>query len=256
MLDEHSPIPLYYQLEKILEDQISAGFFKPGEKIPSENALCRQYGVSRTTVRQAISELVNTNKLVRTQGKGTFIADPHVIKPFYTLSGFSKDMQIQGLVPHSKVLKLAPIIPPIHITRAIKIKEHEAAILVKRLRYAGGKVMGLELCYYPFHRFSGLLEEDLVNNSLYDLLINKYDTIPSRSIFNIEAMKCPREVADLLQITPADSVLYLNELIRDQNDRVFEYGEEFYRGDRYTFRVEIQKHKEESFHGIPTEIEP
>jgi len=252
MLDEHSAIPLYYQLEKIIEDQISTGVFKPGEKIPSESALCSQYGISRTTVRQAISELVNIGKLVRAQGKGTFVADLRVIKPLYKLSGFTEDMHTQGLIPHSKVLKLSPMIPPIHITRALKIKEREAVILVQRLRYAGDDLMALADCYYPFHRFSELLEEDLANNSLYHLLINKYDTIPSISIFNIKAMKCPREVADLLQITPSDPILYLYETVHDQNDRVFEYSEEYYRSDRNSFHMEIRKQKDEFFHRIPT----
>ena len=73
VLDVQNPIPLYYQLKGIIEEQISSGELKPGDKIPSENSLCEKYQVSRTTTRQAITELVNIGKVVRTQGRGTFV---------------------------------------------------------------------------------------------------------------------------------------------------------------------------------------
>jgi GntR family transcriptional regulator len=250
MLDEHSPIPLYYQLKNLLEEQIDSGFFKPGEKIPSENELCNQYKISRTTVRQAIAVLVNSSKLVRTQGLGTFVSDLRITSKNYRLNGFSQDMKQQGLKPGTKVIELSPIIASTEISRYLQIKENEAVVFIKRLRYVDKKVLGLDTSFLPFSRFSGILNEDLEKNSLYDLLIHKYDTMPSRSTYQIKSIKCPREIAGLIEANPSDPVLQLTEIVYDQQDRVFECGTEYYRGDRYTFNIEIRKAVDEALIGI------
>jgi len=249
-LDKHSPIPLYYQLKNVIEEKIISGDFKASEMIPSENQLCEQYGISRTTVRQAINELVSTGKLIRTQGRGTFVSSPRIEKPSYRLSGFTQDMRDLGHIPRSEVLQFAPFIPPFHIRESLRLDENEAAIILKRLRFAGNDVVGLDISYFSFKRFMKLLDEDLENNSLYQILKDKFIVFPTRSNYYVESHRCPREIADLLEISPADPVLFLREVVFDQNDEPFEVGEEYYRADRYMFRVEIRKNENESMRGI------
>ena len=58
----------------ILRQQIEDGRYQPGPAIPSERDLCRQYRISRITVRQAIAAMINDGVLTRKQGKGTFVA--------------------------------------------------------------------------------------------------------------------------------------------------------------------------------------
>ncbi len=67
------PIPYYYQLEGLLRQQIVAGRLQPGQQVPSEKQLCERYGVSRTTVRQAIGKLVAEGLVYHVKGKGTFV---------------------------------------------------------------------------------------------------------------------------------------------------------------------------------------
>jgi len=250
MIDEHNPLPLYYQLKNLLEEQIDSGYFKPGEKIPSENELCTLYKISRTTVRQAIADLVNSSKLVRTQGLGTFVSDVRISSKNYRLNGFSQDMKTQGLQPVTKILELSPILASSEIANNLNIKENDAVIFLKRLRYVDEKVLGLDISYLLFSRFSGILKEDLESNSLYDLLIKKYDTMPSRSTYQIKSIKCPREVAGLIELTPSEPILLLTEIVYDQHDIAFECGTEFYRGDRYSFNIEIRKVIDEALIGI------
>lgn len=73
-LKKDSFLPLYYQIKKRIEQKVNSGQWKVGEVIPSEEELCRTYRVSRGTVRQAVSELVNEGLLVRRQGSGTYVA--------------------------------------------------------------------------------------------------------------------------------------------------------------------------------------
>jgi GntR family transcriptional regulator len=77
-LDRRSSVPLYYQLQELLHQQIASGRFKVGDALPSEGKLCRLFGVSRIVVRQALQVLVDDGEVVRMQGKGTFVAEPKV----------------------------------------------------------------------------------------------------------------------------------------------------------------------------------
>ena len=76
MFDTNTFVPLYYQLKLHIESQIRSGIWRPGDQVPSESDLGEKFHISRTTVRQALGELVNQGLLTRVQGKGTFVAHP------------------------------------------------------------------------------------------------------------------------------------------------------------------------------------
>lgn len=75
-IDRDVPIPAYYQLKQLIKQQIQQGDLKPGDQIPTEAEFCQRYNLSRTPVRQALQELVFEGLLVRTPGRGTFVARP------------------------------------------------------------------------------------------------------------------------------------------------------------------------------------
>ena len=239
MLDNNSPIPLYYQLKSYIQNQISSGAWKPGGQIPSEAELCQEFQISRTTIRQAIGELVTQGKLKRTQGRGTFVAQYNIEKPLFFLTGFSQDMKLRSLKPNSKVLKFETLPPSAHITQNLHLRENEPVILLRRLRLADDQLMAIDNCFLPFNRFFALLHENLEENSLYDLLAKKFETIPVRSIRSIESVGCPPAEAELLEVKVGFPILYIVGTNYDQNNQPFEHSESYYRGDRFTFNVEI-----------------
>lgn len=75
-LDRRSSVPLYYQLQELLHQQIASGRFRVGDTLPSEGELCRLFGVSRIVVRQALEVLEDDGEITRLQGKGTFVSEP------------------------------------------------------------------------------------------------------------------------------------------------------------------------------------
>lgn len=70
-----TPVAKHQQLVRLLEDDIRAGVYEPGDQFPSQNALSQRYGVSVTTVREALSVLVHQGLITRINGKGTFVCD-------------------------------------------------------------------------------------------------------------------------------------------------------------------------------------
>lgn len=241
MLDLQSPVPLYFQLKTILEEQIREGVLTPGEKILSESELCQSYKISRTTARQAVQELVRAGKLVRTQGRGTFVADYHVQRPVEQLIGLTQDMKKQGIELRSHILQFSAIIPPPDVAKALLLSPNEAAIILKRQRFADGKVFGVETVYLPFSRFHHILDYDLEKESLYALLIKDFQTIPTRSINTIKAVALDEEAALWLEVYEGEPALLMDEYVFDQHGHIFEYCHVYYLGDRYNYHVEINK---------------
>src|SRR4029079_15847254 len=73
-IEPSSRLPLYAQLEQILEQQLMSGELKAGDMLPTDAPLCAQFGISRPVVRQAISGFVARGQLYRLRGKGTFVS--------------------------------------------------------------------------------------------------------------------------------------------------------------------------------------
>jgi len=74
-IDKNLPIPIYYQLKKFIIEKIEKGELKPGDRIPTEQELCQMFGISRTPVRQALTELAYEGILYRRPGRGTFVSE-------------------------------------------------------------------------------------------------------------------------------------------------------------------------------------
>jgi len=110
MINKNSPIPLYYQLEEHIKGLIENGELSPGDALPPEREYAEKYQISRMTVRQAFTQLVNEGYLYRLQGKGTFVAERKIEQPLQGLTSFTEDMKARGFTPGNKLIKFE-IIP-------------------------------------------------------------------------------------------------------------------------------------------------
>ena len=99
-------VPKYYRLKKHLLDMTET--LPPGTPVPPERTLAAEFDTSRTTVRQALQELVVEGRLERIQGKGTFVAKPKVSQALQ-LTSYTEDMRAQGLEPTSQLLDIGYI---------------------------------------------------------------------------------------------------------------------------------------------------
>ena len=97
-IDSESIVPLYKQLFHYLNSAIQNHEFKPGDRIPSENELAREFNISRVTIRRALQELAQQEKIVSVPGKGSFVLQPK-IEPLTALTSFSENMRAQGYEP-------------------------------------------------------------------------------------------------------------------------------------------------------------
>jgi len=104
LLKLNEPTPLYKQLSDLLRQQIIDEKLKPDHRIPSERALCQRYKISRITVRQAISDMMNEGLLYRSQGKGAFVAKKKINQGLVRFVNFERTVLELGMKPSTKIL--------------------------------------------------------------------------------------------------------------------------------------------------------
>jgi GntR family transcriptional regulator len=238
LVDPESAIPYYYQMQKRIENKVLRGEWKPGQKLPSENALCDHFGVSRTVVRQALNALATSGRIETHRGKGSFVATPkYGFQQMQSLTSFYQDAVASGQNASSKVLELSVIPASAEIASFLQLRDDESVILLHRLRYIGDEPILVSLTYLPERFCPGLEREDFTSQSLYALLAEKYGLVIAEGRRTIESVNAPSNLAHLLGV-PAGSALSLLKSVGYLADgQALEYFISWHRGDRSRFQV-------------------
>ena len=240
MLDKKSPIPIYIQIEEQLKQRIAQGDFLMGTAIPSERELTERFGVSRMTVRQSITNLVNDGLLYREKGRGTFVASPKVEQPLNGLTSFAEDMLKRGMVPSSKLIGFEVLEPESDIAADLQLAEGDKVYFVERIRFADDKPMAIERTYLPVEHFPNLDQESF-QASLYAMIEEGQQLAVSRATQRMEAGLVKKEDADLLQIKAPAAILMIERISYRAGEQPFEVVRSTYRADRYKFTTDIKR---------------
>ncbi|MCM3616496.1 GntR family transcriptional regulator [Sutcliffiella horikoshii] len=240
MIDKTSPIPMYYQLESHIKNQINAGIILPGDSIPSEREYAENYGISRMTVRQAINSLVNEGLLYRKKGSGTFVSEKKIEQPLQGLTSFTEDMRKRGMSPTSELIHFEVIPATTFIANELKINEYAPVYEIKRIRLADGEPMALETNYLSANMVKGLTEE-VVNASIYAYIEEKLNLRIAHADQLIESIKASTEDGKLLKIEKGHPMLYIQRNTYLQDGTPLELVKSVYRGDRYKFHIKMNR---------------
>lgn len=238
VLDKRSAVPIYMQIAEELKQRIENGGFESGAAIPSERNLTEQYGVSRMTVRQAITDLVNAGLLYRERGRGTFVAARKVEQPLTGLTSFTEDMKSRGMVPGSKIIRFEIQQPAAGIQTALQLDAGDEVFFVERIRYADNQPMAIERNYLPVKLFPELTRESLTG-SLYALAEQDRQLSIGRASQHMEAALVTSEDAELLHIMAPAAVLIIERSSYLTDGVPFEVVHSTYRADRYKFISDI-----------------
>jgi DNA-binding GntR family transcriptional regulator len=240
-LDRSSFVPLYYQLQELVKEQIESGTWRPGDRLPSEPELARRYAVSRVVVRQALAILQDDGQIVRVQGRGTFVAEPKL------------DARAGGLArllatprpPDVTIDVLEAGTPPVEpsIRGGLRVGDRERVL---RLTTALS-VRGIPLAItYSFFRAAdvGWLEDAVgVGRPLpRELVLADHGIELTGSSLSIETSQCGQFEADFFGVPHRSAVfLVLSTELSRIGDRVvpFEVARVEYRGDLLQLRLEV-----------------
>jgi len=239
-IDKASPVPYYFQLLQLLERAIASGALVPGDKIPTEAALCEHYGVSRTVVRQALSDLDRTGLVTRHKGKGTFVASPKVSEfVAQSLTSLHEDLSARGELLETKVLRLEvePVSP--HVAEMLQLPESERIVLLERLRFLGGEPLVVTTAHMPYSLCAPILDLDMSDCSLFETYEGRLGHKLHRGTRAIESRAASAEVAARLAIPEGAPVLVVSGVTYVEDGRPIEYFVGIHRGDRSRFETEL-----------------
>lgn len=235
-MDKKSSIPIYTQLEEAIRKNIKKREYLPGEGLPTERELTELFGVSRMTIRQAISNLVNKGVLYKIPGKGAFVSK-EVIEKKLEIESFSDDMKNRGLVPGSNLIQFEKISPSDEVREKLKLSEDEKVYFLNRLRLANNEPMAIEYCYLPEKFFPNITKYNMANCSLYTIMKEEYNIHFNYMKQSLRASTIIKKEAEML-IGKSKGVGFVSERLMYNIEEVpIEYTKTIYHAERYTFNM-------------------
>jgi GntR family transcriptional regulator len=224
-------LPKYY----VLKEQILALIedAAPGTLIPTERALAEQYGTSRTTVRQAIGELVAEGRLDRTQGRGTFVAPPKVTH-VRQLTSFSDDAASQGLTASARILDISLVPADPATARRLAVDAGTEVHRVERIRLVNGEPLAHETAFLA-GSLPDLARNVEIRGSLYSALNEDYGIRISEVEDTVETKLAGPDEVRLLDVEMGAPMLLVHRLGIDAGAVPVEWTRSVFRGDRFRF---------------------
>jgi GntR family transcriptional regulator len=212
----------------------------PGSPVPPERELARQYATSRTTVRQALSELVIEGRLQRVQGRGTFVTKPKVAQ-LLELASYTEGMRAHGLHPRTAILDVGYVTVDEHLAGMLGLRTSGRALRIHRLRLADGEPMSIDTSHLPARRFPGLRKQLAHHSSLYETLTATYGVELAEAEETIETVLAGPQDARLLGVDVGLPLLLLSRHAFDSRGEPVEWAQSWYRGDRYKFVTRLRR---------------
>lgn len=238
-IDRSSPIPLYFQLKQILLQKIKLAEWDAGDLIPSEQELQDTYGLSRTTVRQTLAEMVNEGLLDRQRGRGTFVTTPKFTHNPGDRQGVSEFLRDQGIEPGWKVVQKGWEAAPAEVCEKLDLDINSEVYCLHRLRLANGDPIGYHTAYIAPNVAESIDENLLEVGGSLNYLSEAPLLATSKATRSIEAILATEDEHRWLEVEVGDPILHIERIVLAEDGSPLEYLLAYYRGDRFKYQITI-----------------
>ena len=240
-LDPKSHLPLHAQVEESLMRSLGEAAMPPGARLPSEDTLVERFGVSRTTVRTAIQNLVTRGLVEIRRGKGTFVTEPAITQELTELTGFVEDMEKLGRRPSAKVLDRRMVAASETVARQLGLQRGTTVARIQRVRLADGVPLSFDETYLPSELGGKIMADDLENQPIFSLLEQKYATPLLEAEYRLAAVASHGTVARALGIGPGSPIFLIERTTFSERHRPVDYERLYYRGDHIRFVTRLMR---------------
>jgi len=232
-----SYVPRYREIEQALRARIAD--LKPGDPLPSDAAICREFGVSRMTARNAVGRLAEEGLITREPGRGSFVAVPQSHRWANSLMSFSDEMRRHGREPRSRLLRRELRSARPDEIRDLRLGDGEPVVALVRIRLADDVPIAVEAVALHGRCAAVVMAADLETGSLHEALRGA-GFVPARGRATLAAGAASAEDANLLGVAPGTPLLVERRVIVDLRGRPLESTESRYPADRYALDVDFE----------------
>ena len=213
--------PLYLQLRDALAERIAGGEWKPGNAIPNESDLAREFGVSTGTMRKALDLMEAERLLTRRQGRGTFVNDhaSHELSGRFSNLRASDGSRICGEIKSAEVAEGTA--NEVECER-LRLQPGDGVYRIHRIRHHKGQAYLVEDAALPAALFPGLGEKHSVADRII-VLAQEYGLFPGKAAERVSLGQPSATVAQALGVAPGSPIMVLDRVVAALDGRPIEW---------------------------------
>jgi GntR family transcriptional regulator len=224
-------MPLWAQVEADLDRRLESGEFD--DRFPTDLELTETYGVSRHTVREAVSQLNRSGVLTRERGRGTVVNRVEFEQSLGALYSLYQSVESTGVEQASELLE-SGIVHDSVAAEKLELDDAVGLVLLSRLRLAGGSPLAIDRVWIPAELGEALLSVDWTRTALYDELGRIGAPVPNQGWERVSPTVPVGDDADRLGLATGEACFFLERLGR-RDGRPVEWRTTIIRGDRFRF---------------------
>lgn len=232
-------VALHHQIKEDLFLHLRSGRWPPGHELPTEEALCEHYRVSRGTIRRAISDLVHAGYVERHRGRGTFVSRPKLESG--VVGSYSR-FRVVGppLDPGGRVLFCRRARAAKDVAAMMQLEAGAALWHLARVRFTNGQAVSLQTSFLPVALCSDLSRRPLATQHLIDVLRDDYGVHLGSAVEYIDPTVADGHAARHLGVKAGTPLFQIERTTFTVTGAVAEYRRAVLRGDVYRYRIELR----------------
>jgi DNA-binding GntR family transcriptional regulator len=225
-IDRDAPVAIHAQISERIRNRVATGEWPAHYRLKSEPELAAELGVSRGTLRRALTTLIEEGLLRQVRGRGTFVTsttfEPAIAQRLSTLS---EDFAHQGVVFDTDVRSSEAIEPPRPVAALLDLPPGGRVLRLSRLRSTAGLPVTLLTNYVRLDLTPGILDTDFSRESLFGTLEGRFGMKigTARRTFSAEA--ATEEIASALQLKTGEPVQYMQQVTYLADGRPIEFSD-------------------------------
>jgi GntR family frlABCD operon transcriptional regulator len=229
--------PLYDQVKRLILGDLKTGHYRSGTYLPSEADLCEYYGVSRITLRRAVSELCSEGYLKRVHGKGTLVTEPKLQQALVSLTGFTESLANLGHSVSYRVLVKGDYAPPEGVRSRLQAAPDDHIVGIRRLLMVDDRPLTIEELYFLRSLYEKATAPVAEGGSFYEALKTFYDEKPAAAERTINVDFPSPSECELLACPPSQPVYRIEKLVIGQKKNPISFSVLITPSNRVTYSI-------------------
>lgn len=231
--------PQYIRVQNALRLLIAKGVYQAGDRLPSENELSAEFGITRMTVRNALSALEKDGLIYKKKGIGSIVHSKRKSIELLSIKGFTEVMKTESLKAQTKIIKKPSLSTwgKDFFFELSKTEIDAGCIQMERLRKIDKEPVVLETTFVPNINLPKFCTKPFVNGSLFDTLHISYGIEILNVVQNFRAIKAQGNQAKLLGISKGNPLLHIIRKLSTNRENFNIYSSVYFNSENHSIEI-------------------